>query len=591
MRATSRHSSIALTALALIATGGNLHAQKVDDRARIAELAAQAVTGEWQAQQDAVAALAQEHGPFAVNGLLRWIGSRADVDSRVLAVYAVRRLGPQATLPLLAGLHSEDAMVRRNICLALAEMGDGRARAGLLAVAEHDKDELAATQAQKALEALGGAPVGDACGALAAFAVDACSGWSDDVLEVFFWNGKEIAHRPVSAALYGPAYAKLFAEDALRLDSASTAAHQALVAAYQAMQQAIAAAEEGSADWEAELPKVADLLALGGAAAEGAPEESTYEAEPCSGAEDLIDSPDKRLRYKAALALAGTDHSENVVTTLASALSESAVRQILVVDADRDELNGLVALLTGRDSFAIGATTGAQGLVRAKAQPVKDAIIVRSSLEDVPADQFVDSLSRDVRTKEVPVIVVAEESEVERVQGELGDKVLTVVPAPITLPVIQPALDAAFEKAALNDERMEAEQFARKAAEALAGLDGAVLAPAVSALVGALGRADEIQIPVLKALAKVGPAEAQGKVASLFADSAASPEARVAAAQALAGVLERHAAAPVTMSALLAALAGEDAALRSAAARVLGVAQSVTPEERAKLLLEYGLRY
>ncbi|MBI4881970.1 MAG: hypothetical protein HY812_20275 [Planctomycetes bacterium] len=591
MRATSRHFSIALTALALIAAGSNLHAQKSDDRARIAELAAQAVSGEWQAQQDAVAALVEEHGPFAVNGLMRWIGSQSDVDARVLAVCALRRLGPQATLPLLAGLHAGDAMVRRNICLALAEMEDGRARAALFAVAQHDQDELAATQARQALELLGGPPRGDASSALAAMATEACSGWADDLPEVFFWNGKEIAHRPVSAALLGPAYAKLFAEDALCIDPCSAEAKHALVSAYQAMKQAIEAGDEGSADWEPELQKLADLLALGGADTGVSAEEPAYEAEPMAGADTLINSEDKRLRYKSALALAGSQATEEVVSTLASALSESAVRQILVVDADRDELNGLVALLTGRDSFAIGATSGAQGLVRAKAQPFKDAIIVRSSLKDVPADQFVENLSRDVRTQGVPVILVAEESEMERVQALLGSKVQAVVPAPITLAVIKPALDAAFEQAKLNDERMEAEQFSRLAAEALASLDAAALAPVAPALVGALGRADEIQIPVLGALAKVGAGEAQGKVASLFADGGASPEARVAAAQALAGILEQNDAQPATMSALLAALAGEDAPLRSAAARVIGKARSVSAEACTRLLLEHGVRY
>lgn len=595
MRATPRLLTYVLTSLSFAALAAPLQAQsKTDDRDRIKELSTTVAQGEWLAQRAAIQEMAGKHGAFAVNGLLRHISSQADVESRVRAVYALRRLGNEAVLAMVAGLHSGDAMVRRNLCLALGTMGDERAIPMLSAIAAYDTDPLAREQAMVASAQLGGG--GDAIGLLTDLSERFHNGNGavlganeDERSRVFFWDGKQIASKDLPEKLYPHAYARIFAEDALRLDPNSGAAQDALVASYRGMHQVIQ--DGGADDWKDRQTSITDLMALGGSALAVEAEEGGAAPAEMAGAWDMLRSDDKRLRYKAALSLAGPDASSDVVEVLGNALSESAVRQVLVATHDTEELNSMVGMLRGRETYAVGAATGAQALVRAKATPVKDAVILRTSLNDVAVDRIVDILGRDWRTKDVPVILVADEGEVDRVRAMFGDDVVGVVPAPVNMPVLKPALEAAFEKAALNDQRMQAEEFSRQAAEALAGMDAASLDGVRSALTRAIGREDAVQIPAMRALGKIGPGEAQEPAAALFADSSASTEARVAAATALEGILARNQAQPGTITALRTALAGDDAALRSAAARALGAAMSLETSVRSELLLENSVEF
>ena len=608
MRATSRLLTLALIALAVTAwttgpSNSSSTQSKSDDRDQITRLSAEAAEGDWLEQRQAISDLAENHGAYAVNGLLRWIGGRADVENRVRAIFALRRLGPGAEPAFLAGLHSDDPMVRRNLCLVLAEVGSSRSIPSLVRVAQHDADPLAQEQARAALANLGAAPAlqggGSAADLLADLALACASGAQspsadEDGSQVFFWNGREIAHKAVSEALYPHAYARLFAEDALRLEPGNQRAQEALLAAYRGMHEAIAAG--GDEEWNDDLAAISDLLALGGvtlAEEEGGESEPEADSDTATlaGASDLIRSDDKRLRYKAALSLAGPEASSEVIEVLAAALSESSIRQILVVDNDVTELNQILSQLNERGTSAVGALTGAQGLVRAKATPVKDVVILRSTLTDLAADQVIRALSRDVRTQDVPVIVIGSEGEQERLEALLGDQVVSVVPAPVNRAVLQPALDAAFEQVQFNEQRLAAEDFSRRAAEALARMDAGSLSAVSDALVAAIGRDDSIQIPALRALQKVGAPGGEAPAAALFSDETASTEARVAAAGALEGILARHGAAPGTLAALQDALSGDDPALKSAAARVLGVARSVSTEDRTALLLEHGITY
>lgn len=574
-----------LALIALVAGGGVAGATEANDPARIKELSEQAATGDWAARTSAIESLREEHGGHAVAGLLRYAGSRADVDSRVQAVYALRRLGPSAVPALIAALHSDDAMVRRNVAMALGAMGDRRAAAALTAVAENDDDPLAREQASEALQNLGGG--GQGAGAMLldlAKSFRTGGGVGDSV---FFWNGSKVEAAETGEALAGPAYARLFAEHALELNPSDEAAQAELLAAYDAMRAAIEADEES--EWADKLASIQDLLALGGKL-NGMEEMEAPEFEPVGGASQLLNSDDKRLRYRAALSLSATDRSSRVVEVLADALSESAVRQILVVADDPAELNRLVSMLRTRDAYAVGATTGAMGLIRAKTTPVKDVVLVSSSISDMPLDRFVGNLRRDARSADVPVIVMASEGEVARIEDVLGSDVVAVVPGTITMPVLKPSLDAAFEAAELNDQRMQAEQFSKQAAEALAAMDSGALVPATEALLMAIGRDDAVQVPALTALAKVGPAAAEGPALAVFMDTSASTEARVAAAGALGGSLARHGASLDTLMALKAALSSDEAALRSAAARALGRA-TLAADERTELLLKHAVQY
>lgn len=561
----------------------------------IVALARQAATGDYKTRTAATAALVKDHGAAAVGPLLRWIGTNSDVDARVQAVTTLKRLGPEALLAMVAGLHSPDAMARRNLCVVLGEIGDPRGIPVLVSVAERDVDDLARAKAQEALGRIGAPAGGNAAAALAEQSRATLAGEglvAKLTLErVFFWNGSLVAHRALPAAAAGAAYARLLADDAVALQPDSKEAQDALLAAYGALMQALGGGGDDVAagDWASALPRIKDELRLGGVL------EDPHVSEPptveeLAGAGELLASPDKRLRYKAALALF-KNPSPEVVRVLGDALSESPMRQVLVIDNDPAELNSLVAMLNTRDVKAFGASTGAQGLIRAKEAPVKDAILIRSTIKDVGADQVVRSLSRDVRTQGVPVVILSDESERERLQQLFGDKVIAVVPGPFNAPLLKPALDGAFEKVKMNEERIAIQDFSHASASALATLDAAALEPARGALVGAIGREDAAQIGALDALARLAPAEAEAPAAAVFADAAQSKEARLAAGRALKGVLAANPAHPETIAALMAAVHGPDAELRSSACAALGTAMSVDVAQRSALLLENSLQY
>lgn len=594
MRATKRLLNGALTAFTLLvlAQPGFARADAAsqqDDPERIATLATQLIHGEYEQQVAARETLSADFGPYAVNGLLRYIGTSSDVEERVGAIYALRRLGTEATFSLIAAFHSGDATLRRNLCQVLGASGDLRAVATLTCAVEHDEDPLVRAEAAAAAMRLGSSP-GDGVKRLLDLAHAFMAKSSEVILadesheRVFFWTGRKVGSATVSEEVYPYAYARLFAEDALRAMPDSADALATLVAAYDGMREAMGD-DEGAAELAA---RIDDLRLLGGSgpALDDVP---AFDASAIEGAGGSISSGDKRLRYLAALKSGGS--SADVVEVLGHALSENAIRQVLVVDNNVESLNAVVGMLRTRDTYAIGASTAAMGLIRAKEAPVKDAILLRTTLSDIPVAQIISSLGRDFRTQDVPVIVIANEREVEALQVELGDKVVAVVPAPVNAAVLTPVLASAFDRMALNDARMDAVTLSQHAANALAALDGSVLAPATAGIVSAVGRDDAVQIPALRALAKLGSNDGQRPALGVFTNEAASVEARVAAAIALGGILARNAALPETLAALEKALQGEDAALRTAAARALGQARGLDTKARGGLLMEHRLTY
>jgi len=599
-------------ALIFILAGVSGSSQLVaQDDARVRSLASSAVKADWTDRTAAVKTLADEYGPDAVNVLLRWSGKHANAEQRTNAVMALRRLGPAAVPALAAALQHEDALVRNNLCLVLAESGDVRSVPALLRAAERDADEVVRRHAREALDASAGQET-DAGQAFVRLARRLLA--EDEMIaeltaeggdgRLYFWDegGQVVASRETPPELYAAAYARLLAEDALRLDPGNEDALVVLITAYGDLADTMSEAEVDSEYWQERLPEITDLLLMSGVEVGGSADGDDVDefgdedadaaaAEPPTpvpGAYELIDSDNKRFRYNAALSLAAPGADAQVVRILADALSESAVRKVLVINDSDKELRDTLALFSDRDVTANGALTGAMGLVEAKATP-QDVVIVRSTVSDVPPDRLIGNLRRDVRTQDVSVIVVSDESERDRLSTLFGDDVVAVVPAPVNAAVLAPALEAAYEAATLNSQRMEAEEFARRASEALSGLDADDLGPAEGALVDAIGRSDEVQIPALLALAKLGSKRGEAPAIALFLDASASLEARIAASDALCGILGANDTHPDTIAALNAALESEDSEIRSAAARVLGCARSVTATERAQLLLKHSL--
>ncbi len=170
----------------------------------------------------------------------------------------------------------------------------------------------------------------------------------------------------------------------------------------------------------------------------------------------LADS-DRRSRSARATALARQHVADPaVVARLAVALSATPQRTVMAL--------GNTGLSGSAPGWQLQTSDNvAEGLLRAKALPPKDVIVVQDGLQGVTLDTMVFSLKNDPRTASVPLIVVTKD--VEATAKLYGDKVTKV------------AATASFaDVAAVAGERSEPQQEAldraRRAADALATLAG-----------------------------------------------------------------------------------------------------------------------
>ena len=137
----------------------------------------------------------------------------------------------------------------------------------------------------------------------------------------------------------------------------------------------------------------------------------------------------------------------------------------------------------------------------------------------------------------------------------------------------------------LNEARQKALQLSTMAAETLAHLDGSALEGVVEDLIQALQKPDEVRLPVLKALSKVGDLVALEAVSGVFIDDSAAAEVRVAAAEALGSIFATGGAPDGELAAALQeALSSDDAALRLAAAEALGKASGLAGGDMKEIL-------
>ena len=89
----------------------------------------------------AMASIEAQHGEYAVPSFVNVMGDDSDPERVTDAMLAVQTMGPAAVQPLLAALASENDFQRRNVVLALGNIGDPRAGAALLMHASADASE------------------------------------------------------------------------------------------------------------------------------------------------------------------------------------------------------------------------------------------------------------------------------------------------------------------------------------------------------------------------------------------------------------------------------------------------------------------
>jgi HEAT repeat protein len=344
--------------------------------------------------------------------------------------------------------------------------------------------------------------------------------------------------------------------------------------------------------------------------------------------------PDKRVRYAAASAFVKIHNRsaflrknifagvERVVEVLIEALGESGARAILVASPDSQSRNDLVSELGRMDYFAFGSDTPASAIQRALRFPSEDLVVLdmdlantlifHASVGDVEKKETViDALRADYRTTEVPIVILCEESKLERAKELFGQDAKEYITTPMNFSEIKIKLAQIFANFPMDDKAM-ATRIAREAAEAVESLDpwftsfpvnpedranAKALGDLVAALVAVIEkRADEVRTPALRALGKIASAEVVPAITNLIkAKDANSPEIRAVAARAL-GEIVLRANAPVggaaarkfelppeTLDSLLEGVSRDEAsaAVRAACSEALGKAD-VRPEERFK---------
>src|SRR5262245_4644200 len=80
--------------------------EKAGNAETIKPLVEQLNTNDYRKQRDAIEKLIADHGPYSVEHLYEGLGNQENLELRVNTVYALYRLGEDATLPLIQVLKS-----------------------------------------------------------------------------------------------------------------------------------------------------------------------------------------------------------------------------------------------------------------------------------------------------------------------------------------------------------------------------------------------------------------------------------------------------------------------------------------------------
>lgn len=579
--------------------------ERVDDQDKIAELVDSALGEDPVARRRAVLSLAELHGEFAVPRLLVALGDQGDEERRVLAIHTLTEMGSPVVPPLVAALRSDDPFLRRQVAYTLGYIGDRRALPALARHASADEDGGAAQAASESLARLGGSP-----DALALYLEQGAAYRRHDssVLApglrsavVWSWDGA-LRKRAVPGYLWPDEMAKQAFYGALEVSPASTEALAGIAAAHasqigQLEARARAGADAGDLLDQAAAgmlavsavgPEALDLalgraLERGDEAAAAVLCRALGNAGGTAGASlARASQTDGPVRGEAAVAMAGLAASTgatlapDVVLTLARTASREVQRIAGIVDPDAQRVAVLRGELEARGVVVRAWDKGAVALASMRRSPGFDLVVVAQSLPDLTVTQVLGEIRADDASAEIPVLMAAgdrdaaEELYSDHVAGFLTTDDLS-------------ALDDALS-GELTGERAAALELASRAARALASAR-ADLIPAQGMLLEALSRDDAVVLPLLQALGRGGDGNAVEALAAVVADGDRTDDARIAAADALCGVLARHPGTGAVASGSLAEVAQGDAParVREAACRALGRV-GLDPAARASLL-------
>ncbi|MCK6482172.1 MAG: HEAT repeat domain-containing protein [Planctomycetes bacterium] len=569
------------------------------------------------------------HGAYAVPYLVRYLGSN-DTDERVRAIFVLEDIGIEAVLPLIETLNSSDAQVRQTAIVALRRLLDPRAYPVLEWIAaSKDQPETVRRAADNALKAFGTSVGRPNITPEEAFLEVARMYYTKapEVLRdlgtnysLWKWQEGKLTFKDVPAFMYHLRLAEKACAMAMKADPKSSNARSMLSLVLAAQQVALAnapaeflASDEGKAEAgrlaladaairSAGVPTLMKALALALQHNDSTVAVAIIRSLPSFGAEVPLGAdsplvaalayPDQTVQWNAALACIRLSPAkafprcELVVPLAADAVSLASIRQILVIESDTKTAVQMQTELNAAGMHAVVSRSGADGLDRAQ-QASFDAVLVSSGLTDVMAQQVVNHLRRDFRTKAMPVLIVAPEAAVEGVKGLFGDQIAGVVSLPASANVYVPQVKEAAGTSPLND-RARALAMSEEACGVLAEAAASPcfdFSRAQGALAGTLGtdKPDSLKLKALAALRKFGGAPALQGLLDAVANTTLSEDVRADSARTAGTLLLGKAPSPKAFEVLVANMGDASVAVRSACAGALG-GSKLTDEQKAKVM-------
>ncbi len=572
------------------------------DQGAISSLVSGAVQGrDHLSRMAAVRKLAGSHGEYAVPSLVGYLGSNS-IDARANAIIALTHIGSDAVVPLAASLGTGNEMQVKNTLGVLKRIGDHRSAPAVMA---HKNDGGAsAAFVELAHSYFDGDP-------------DVLRNW-DGTFSVWTLDNGRLASRDTPRFLYNYEMAQHAAYDALAADpdfaparatislasSAKIAAWNGIGAEAQADESMAGAAKSvAAAHALAGAAGTNDILmAYGMAMKLGHAEAGQMLADTIvtrgSGGKLMGDNPlvaglthdDKAFRYTSAIALLRLDPgarfpgSDKVAVVAGEAASEVAVQQVLVIDSDSKNAMNAQRALNDAGYHAVAATSGASGLILAKATGAFDAVLVNSSLDDMTTFQVIDDLARDFRTQNAKVVVMADGGLMNRADYDKRG-VAGVSPSSTDKVGLVNSIGEALGDAS-DAQAASANALSIAASNAMAWSSGAAfdLSDAETGLVAALrdNAPDDVRLAALGALANLATPKASGVLSSVLSTSDNAAGVRAAAAAALGHAISGEEPDGGAFNSLLNAMADEDGGVAAAAGRALGTAK-LTSEQRARV--------
>lgn len=528
-----------------------------------------------------------DHGIYLMPGLVERLAV-AETTTRIAAVQALKRLSDDAVIPLCRVLNHDDVNVLQGAISVLKNIGNSAAVPSLKRLAETATDSAVKGAALNAIEAIDGAATQssaydllvDQAGQFFRDSTYMVRSYHDPV--IWSLNGGALEYKSVHAWAVNELRAEQILADALSVDGASAPARVlntcnkfAQYAEYVAVRDVVARKVEsgdmdesrindlrgeelqmfrvrnlypgsqpmsvllGAVDWalDERRPEVATeaIMTIRDMVTVGRRNQSVPEALVRAQTYDH-----RGVRFAAAECIArmnpanGFADSAQTITNLCEGLTLAGARVALTVIPNQDLALKVSGLLFKSNVIAFNEVDTYQGLQRAQSFPPEDVIVISTDYGKSqgpgsysPAE-LISRLRADFRTKNIPILVVAEDSKLAAAEQTYANEEnnVRVINASIDAnrlrdEILKPLLDKD------TTERDRDGAISARAAEALLDLasrdNGFDLSAASGALVSVLeNRDDSVRVPAARALGILGTERATPALVRICKDDSTS---------------------------------------------------------------------